>query len=323
MTPTRFALVLTLAAGLPGLAGAQAVSVDPKLPAYQKASGVSGNLSSIGSDTLNNLMTLWAEGFRKEYPSVRIQIEGKGSSTAPPALIAGTAQLGPMSREMKPTEVDEFEKKYGYPPTAIRVAVDALAVYVNKDNPLAKLTLPQVDAIFSKSRRCGAPADLTSWKELGLTGPFATRPMSLYGRNSASGTYGYFKEHALCNGDYKDTVKEQPGSASVVQGVTADASGIGYSGIGYKTSGVKALDLATRDGQPYGRADASDVYAGKYPLARFLLIYVNRPPGRPMDPLVREFVRFVLSKPGQEIVVKDGYLPVLAEIEQAERKKLD
>jgi phosphate transport system substrate-binding protein len=323
MTPTRFALALVLGASLPGLAAAQTVTVDPKIPAYEKASGISGNLSSIGSDTLNNLMTLWGEGFQKQYPSVRIQIEGKGSSTAPPALIAGTAQVGPMSREMKPTEIDEFEKKYGYPPTGIRVAVDALAVYVNKDNPLEKLTLPQVDAIFSKSRRCGAPAGIASWKELGLTGAWATRPMSLYGRNSASGTYGYFKEHALCNGDYKDTVKEQPGSASVVQGVTADASGIGYSGIGYKTSGVKALDLATKDGQPYGKADPADVYGGKYPLARFLLVYVNRPPGRPMDPMVREFVRFALSKEGQEIVVKDGYLPVLGDIEQTEMKKLD
>lgn len=322
MTPTRFALVLALTA-VPALARAQTATVDPKIPAYQQASGISGSLSSVGSDTLNNLMTLWAEGFRKEYPSVRIQIEGKGSSTAPPALIAGTAQLGPMSREMKPTEIDEFEKKYGYPPTAIKVAVDALAVYVNKDNPLEKLTLPQVDAIFSKGRRCGAPAEITSWKELGLTGPWATRPLSLYGRNSASGTYGYFKEHALCNGDYKDTVKEQPGSASVVQGVTTDASGIGYSGIGYKTSGVKTLDLATKEGEPFGKADASDVYAGKYPLSRFLLIYVNRPPDRPMDPLVREFIRFVLSKPGQEIVVKDGYLPVLPDIEQTEMKKLD
>lgn len=323
MIPNRFALVLAVAAALPALAAAQTATIDPAIPAYQKVSGISGNLSSIGSDTLNNLMTLWAEGFQKTYPSVRIQIEGKGSSTAPPALIAGAAQLGPMSREMKPTEIDAFEKKYGYPPTEIRVAVDALAVYVNKDNPLERLTLAQVDAIFSKSRRCGAPADIVAWKELGLTGAWVTRPLSLYGRNSASGTYGYFKEHALCNGDYKDTVKEQPGSASVVQGVTADASGIGYSGIGYKTSGVKALALAAREGEPYGNAEPADVYGGRYPLARFLLIYLNRPPGRPMDPLVRELIRFVLSKQGQEIVVKDGYLPVLGEIERAEMKKLD
>jgi phosphate transport system substrate-binding protein len=326
----RIVRALALSAGAvlavavqPDPAAAQAVKVDPELPAYQKSSGISGNVNSIGSDTLNNLMTLWAEGFQKQYPNVKIQIEGKGSSTAPPALITGTAQLGPMSREMKPSEIDDFEKKYGYEPTDVRVSIDALAVYVNKDNPLEKLTLPQVDAIFSKTRRCGFASDLASWKDLGLTGPWATRPMSLYGRNSASGTYGYFKEHALCNGDYRDTVKEQPGSASVVQGVTSDVNGIGYSGIGYKTSGVKALDLAPKDGAPFGKADPADVYAGKYPLARFLHVYVNKAPGKPLDPLVREFMRFVLSREGQEVVVKDGYLPISHEVVQQERAKLD
>jgi len=268
-------------------------------------------------------MGYWAEGFQKQYPNVKIQIEGKGSSTAPPALIAGTAQLGPMSREMKPSEADEFEKKYGYPPTVVRVAIDALAVYVNKDNPLTQLTLPQVDAVFSKARRCGAPADITTWGELGLAGAWSPRAISIYGRNSASGTYGYFKEHALCNGDYKDSVKEQPGSASVVQGVTEDRNGIGYSGIGYKTSGVKALDLAVKEGSPFGRAIAEDVYGGKYPLSRFLFIYVNRAPNKPLDPLVREFLRFVLSQEGQQLVVKAGYLPIAHDITQQERARLE
>jgi len=216
----RLALALALAVATPAAAGP--VAVDAAIPAYSKTSGISGNLDSIGSDTLNNLMTFWSEGFRREYPNVRIQIEGKGSSTAPPALIAGTAQLGPMSRSMKSTELDAFEAKFGYPPTQIRVAVDALAVYLHKDNPIEKLTLEQVDAVFSKTRRCGAPAAFTTWGELGLSGPWASKPIRLYGRNSASGTYGYFKDVALCKGDYEDTVKEQPGSASVVQGVTED-----------------------------------------------------------------------------------------------------
>ncbi|RIL01657.1 MAG: phosphate-binding protein [Proteobacteria bacterium] len=321
---SRLVLSLVVACGLlPRLAAAQAVQVDPAIPAYQVVSGVAGNLNSIGSDTLNNLMTLWAEAFRGKYPNVRVQIEGKGSSTAPPALIDGTAQIGPMSREMKPSEIDAFEKKFGYPPTAYRVAVDALAVYVNKDNPLGQLTMPQVDAIFSKTRRCGAPAALESWAQLGVTGMLASRRISLYGRNSASGTYGYFKEHALCGGDFRDDVKEQPGSASVVQGVTEDTFAIGYSGIGYKTSSVKALELAAKDGAPYAKAEPSDVYAGKYPLARFLMVYVNQAPGRPLDPLVREFVRMVLSKEGQEVVVKDGYLPLTQAIYQQEHDKLE
>jgi phosphate transport system substrate-binding protein len=305
-----------LAAATSGVtaARAEAIKVDAAVPAYARTSGISGTLSSIGSDTLNNLMTLWAEDFRKVYPSVRVQIEGKGSSTAPPALIAGTAQLGPMSRAMKSSEVDEFEKRFGYKPTAVRVAVDALAVYVNKDNPLEQLTLPQVDAIFSKTRSGGQPADVTTWGQLGLNGAWSARPISLYGRNSASGTYGYFKEHALFNGDFKDTVKEQPGSASVVQGVTEDRAGIGYSGIGYKTSGVKALALATKDGAAYFPATAEAVYAGQYPLARFLYVYVNKAPNRSLDPLIDQFLTFVLSRQGQEVVVKDGYLPLPASL---------
>lgn len=299
------------------------VEVDPQIPAYDKTSGISGNLNSIGSDTLNNLMTFWSEGFRKEYPSVRIQVEGKGSSTAPPALIEGTAQLGPMSRAMKNTELDAFEKEFGYPPTQIRVAVDALAVYLHKDNPLDRMTLEQVDAVFSKTRRCGANQQAETWGDLGLDGAWASKPVRLYGRNSASGTYGYFKKVALCKGDFRDSVKEQPGSASVVQGVTEDDYGIGYSGIGYRTSGVKAVALAKKEGDAYGTVDPADVYAGKYPLARFLYVYVNKPPNSPADPLVREFVRFVLSQEGQEIVVKDGYLPVANRIVEEELAKLD
>ena len=243
-------------------------------------SGIAGNLSAIGSDTLNNVMSNWAEGFRKEYPSVQVQVEGKGSSTAPPALIAGTAQLAPMSREMKADELDAFEKKFGYPPTLIRVAIDALAVYVQKDNPLDKATLTQVDAVFSKARRCGGPSSIENWGDLGVKGALAAQPIRLYGRNSASGTYGYFKEVALCGGDYRDTVKEQPGSSAVVQGVTEDKQGMGYSGIGYKTAGVKTLSIAKDANSPYSATDPEEVYAGKYPLARFLYVYVNRAPGR-------------------------------------------
>jgi phosphate transport system substrate-binding protein len=308
--------------GAPHPAQAQAVKVDKSIRAYAKAGDVSGNLNSIGSDTLNNLMTLWAEAFQKQYPNVKIQIEGKGSSTAPPALISGTAQLGPMSRLMKPEEIDGFEKQYGYKPTQIRVAVDGLAVFVNKDNPLKELTMPQVDAIFSKTRKGGAAEDITTWGQLGLTGAWAAKPISLYGRNSASGTYGYFKEHALYKGDYKDTVKEQPGSAAVVQGITADKFAIGYSGIGYKTSDVKSLKLAAKDGGEFVSDDADNVYSGKYPLARFLYVYVNQAPDKPLAPLVKEFLAFVLSKEGQEIVIKDGYLPLLGKHVAEELPKL-
>jgi phosphate transport system substrate-binding protein len=320
-TPAPMAPAGGPSAAAPGSGGS--VAVDAGIAEYQPTSGISGNLSSVGSDTMNNLMTLWGETFSRFYPNVRLQVEGKGSSTAPPALIAGTAQFGPMSRPMKPTEIDAFEKKYGYKPTEIKTSFDALAVFVSRDNPLEKMTLAQADAVFSKTRRRGHPQDIGTWGGLGLAGDWASRPISLYGRNSASGTYGFFKEHVLQNGDYKDTVKEQPGSASVVQGITSDRYGIGYSGIGYKTSGVKVVALAEKEGGTFSSGSYEDVVKGTYPLARYLYLYVNRPPGKPLDPLVREFLKLVLGKQGQEVVVKDGYLPLTSQIVSDERRKLE
>ncbi len=317
--PSSTLAAILVAASLATASG-QALQVDPKLPAYQSVSGVSGNLNSIGSDTLNNLMTLWAEGFQAVYPNVRIQIEGKGSSTAPPALIEGTAQLGPMSRALKGTEIDAFEKKFGYKPTEIKVSIDALAVYVHKDNPVESLTMTQVDGAFSSTRKAGGPT-VERWGDLGMTGPWAARPLSLYGRNSASGTYGFFKDVSLRGGDFKATVKEQPGSSSVVQGISSDLAGIGYSGIGYMTSGVRALPLAGADGKAFGPSP-ENCLSGKYPMARFLYIYVNKKPGQPMDKLTAEFLRFVLAKEGQEVVVKDGYYPLPAAPAAAEAKKV-
>lgn len=299
------------------------VEVDKKIPEYKKVQGVGGNLDSIGSDTLNNLMTFWAESFREMYPNVHIQIEGKGSSTAPPALISGTAQLGPMSRMMKSTEVDEFEKKYGFKPTPVGVALDSLAIYVNKDNPLTEMSLPQADAVFSKTRSGGHTNDIKIWGELGLKDAWAELPLSVYGRNSASGTYAFFKETALFKGDYKDTVKEQPGSASVVMGVSEDKQGIGYSGIGYKTSGVKTLALAKEEGGKAFEPTYENVLSGDYPLGRMLYIYIAKNPKEPLSPVTKEFLRFVLSHAGQEVVVKDGYLPLTAKLVEKQIALLD
>lgn len=308
MKITQSLLVAASVAAFSLPARAEKLEVDPAIAAYTQTSGVTGNLNSIGSDTLNNLMTLWAEGFKKEYPNVNIQIEGKGSSTAPPALIEGTAQLGPMSRPMKGSEIDEFEKKFGYKPLEVPVAVDALAVFVNKDNPIKGLTMKQVDGIFSSSRKMGGE-DITTWGQVGLTGNWANKPMSLFGRNSASGTYGFFKDEALAKGDFKATVKEQPGSSAVVQGIATDLSAIGYSGIGYKTSDVRVVPLGESEGK-FVEANYENCLSGDYPLARFLYVYVNKKPGQPMDKLTQEFLKFVLSKQGQEVVIKDGYFPM-------------
>lgn len=297
--------------------------VDPNLPSYSKTGGVSGSLSSVGSDTLANLMTFWAEEFKKQYPNVAVQIQAAGSSTAPPALTEGTANFGPMSRPMKDQEIEAFEKKYGYKPTLVAVGIDALAVFVNKDNPIPGMTMAQVDAVFSSTRTCGASKDITKWGDLGLTGAWANRDLQLFGRNSVSGTYGYFKENALCKGDFKRHVNEQPGSASVVQSIAASLNGIGYSGIGYLTSSVKMVPLAKKAGDPFVEANAENALNGKYPLSRPLIMYVNKAPNRELAPLEREFIKLILSKQGQEIVVKDGYIPLPASMVQKTLEKLD
>lgn len=283
--------------------------LDPQLPVYAKTRGVSGNLSSVGSDTLANLMTLWAESFKRHYPNVNIQIQAAGSSTAPPALTEGTSNMGPMSRKMKDKELESFEKRYGYKPTAIPVAIDALAVFVHKDNPIKGMSIADVDAVFSNTRKCGSAKAVNRWSDLGVAGNLGQQTIQLYGRNSVSGTYGYFKKRALCKGDYKSNVNEQPGSASVVQSVSTSLNGIGYSGIGYKTSSVRAIALSKK-GTDYISATPEMAVSGKYPLSRFLYVYVNKAPNKPLSPLDREFIKMVLSKSGQQVVVKDGYIPL-------------
>ncbi len=296
--------------------------VDPALGDYEVSSGVSGNLSSIGSDTLANLMTLWAEEYKRFYPNVNIQIQAAGSSTAPPALTEGTSNLGPMSRMMKDKELASFEKRYGYKPTALPVAIDALAVFAHKDNPIQGLSIDQVDAIFSSTRKCGYADTVDTWGDLGLTGEWARKDVQLFGRNSVSGTYGYFKKKALCKGDYKSSVNEQPGSASVVQSITKSLNGIGYSGIGYKTTGVRALPIAKKGSTDYVEANADTAVAGKYPLARFLYVYVNKHPNKPLSPLEGEFIKLVLSTQGQMVVVKDGYIPLPSSVAEKTLKNL-
>lgn len=309
------------AMAITALSSVATAQVDPNIPAYEKASGVSGNLSSVGSDTLANLMTLWAEDFKRNYPNVNIQIQAAGSSTAPPALTEGTSNLGPMSRKMKDKEREAFEKRFGYPPTAVPVAIDALAVFVNKDNPIKGLNIAEIDAVFSSTRKCGFDKDVTTWGDVGLEGALTDKSIQLFGRNSVSGTYGYFKKKALCKGDFKNNVNEQPGSASVVQGVSESVNGIGYSGIGYKTASVRALPLAKK-GSDYIEATPENAVSGAYPLSRFLYMYVNKAPNKALDPITAEFIKLIMSQQGQEVVVKDGYVPLPAAVVEKQFKEL-
>lgn len=315
MASTFRKLVVGLTATVAGASVLMAgPEIDSKLPTYRPISGVSGNIKSIGSDTMNNLMTLWGEEFKVFYPSARIEVEGKGSSTAPPALIQGQAQFGPMSRAMKSSEIDAFEQRFGYKPTALRTGIDALAVFVNKDNPLNEISIQQLTEVFSV-----AGEDMT-WGDLGVNDPaWATRPVSLYGRNSASGTYGYFKDVALQGNDYKASVKEQPGSSAVVQGIASDRYGMGYSGVGYATADVKMLRVSVDGGDAFG-PEAEYANSGEYPLARFLYVYINADPVKGLDPLRAEFVKLIFSKQGQEVVLKDGYFPVSATVAREDLK---
>ncbi len=291
--------------------------IDPELPEYTPTQGVFGTLKSVGSDTLNNLMTLWTQEFTNFYPSVKPEIEGKGSSTAPPALIEGQSQFGPMSRKMKSSEMDKFEQRFGYKPVAIRSVIDCLAVYVHKDCPLDAISLPQVAMVFSV-----AGSDMT-WGDLGVTdSTYANKPINLYGRNSASGTYGYFKKVALAKNDFKATVKEQPGSSAVVQAVATDRFSMGYSGIGYKTADVKVLKIAYDNGEEAFPPEAEYAYSGDYPIARFLYIYINFDARKALDPLRAEFIKLIFSQQGQEVVLNDGYFPITADIAREDLESL-
>ena len=303
-----------MTASVVGSMSVHADDLDSDLREYERASGISGNFSSEGSDTLNNLMALWAEEFNEFYPNVNIQIQGAGSSTAPAALTEGTANVGPMSREMRSSEIRSFEERHGYEPTKVPVAIDLLAVYVNQDNPIEGMSIPQVDAVFSDTRRCDHDEDITRWGQLGLEGNWENRSITLYSRNAVSGTYGYFQEHALCGGDFKASINEQPGSASVVQGVSESRNGIGYSGIGYITSQVRAIPLAQETGGEMFEPTGENAVSGDYPLARFLYVYVNKAPNEDLAPLDREFVKMMLSRQGQEVVNRDGFVPLPAAV---------
>ncbi|MGD8109725.1 PstS family phosphate ABC transporter substrate-binding protein [Vibrio sp. TRT 17S01] len=291
------------------------------LQSYQKVPGITGSISTVGSDTLAGMTTLWIEEFKQIYPSINGQVQASGSSTAPPALTEGTAQFGPMSRPMRNREIEAFEREQGYKPTALRIAIDAIGIFVHRDNPIEGLNFTQLDSIFSSTLRCGANHPVTTWSQLGLEYQWAKRSMQLFGRNSVSGTYGYFKTNALCGGDFKNSVNEQPGSASVVQSVASAINTIGYSGVGYQVTGVKLLPIA-RHGDAYIEATQDNILSGKYPLSRYLYVYVNKHPTKPLSPIEREFIRFIYSQEGQELVAKDGYVPISAEFAAQELKKV-
>ena len=300
------------------------LSLDPKLPDYVPQDKLTGRLRSVGSDTMDRLTQLWSDDFTKLHPQLRVFHEGKGSSNAPPALAEGLADVGPMSRPIKEDEVKMLNTRFGFNPTQVRVAVDALAVYVHPSNPIAQrgLTLAELDAIFSSNRKRGHPKDISTWGDLGLTGEWADRPVIVFSRNKASGTYGFFRDEALKKGDFKTTNREMVGSEAVVAGVAENPGAIGYSGIAYKNDKVFVAPLRVKDGAEAFLPEPEFAYSGQYPLARGLYLTFAVKPGAPLKALHRELVRYVFSRQGQQQVLHDGYFPLDAKAAADELAKL-
>jgi phosphate transport system substrate-binding protein len=302
--------------------------VDPTLASYVPERTLTGRLAVAGSETMQPLVARLAAEFRNRYPGIKVGIEGGGTNAAMTGFFQGLAQsrrgdgnvrghlgsnditLMASSREMTEAEVKSFIARYGYEPTAIPIAMDAVAVYVHKDNPVTGLTLEQVDALFSADRRRGLADDLKVWGQLGLTGEWTNAPVRMYGRNQKSGTRAFFQHHVLLDGGFKPSVKEEPGSATVVLDLSRDRFGIGYTGMGYQASAVRPLPIALKAGMPFVVPNAETTEDGSYPLRRFLYLYVNRDPKEPLDTVVEEFLTFINSREGQETVVRAGFYPL-------------
>ncbi|MGJ8681276.1 PstS family phosphate ABC transporter substrate-binding protein [Paraglaciecola sp.] len=283
--------------------------------------GASKNIVSFGSDTLANLMHFWSKEFHVQYPKIGFELHSEGSTTAVKMLFNNQADLGPMSRLMTSHEVSTFKQKFGYRPTPVKVAMDALVMYVNRDNPLDNISLAQIDRMFSATQKCHFQPSIDSWQQLGLTGKWKNHPIELIGRNKISGTYGFFKRKALCNGEFKPNVSLQPGSTSLIQVISHTKFAIGFSGLGFKTSGVKALPLLSNDGEIVP-STAANVQNQTYPLARFLYIYINWPQSNPIPSKIQNFLRLVLSEKGQKVVTQDGYIPLSKSVRKEQLKML-
>ncbi|MFC4822341.1 PstS family phosphate ABC transporter substrate-binding protein [Dokdonella ginsengisoli] len=289
------------------------------------ADALTGRLTGVGSDTASALVARWADAFRAEHPRVQVQVQAAGSASAPTALVEGAADFGSMSRPMSETENAAFHARYGYDPTRVVVAHDAIAVFVHPENPLERITLAQLDAIYSADRRCGAAVPVREWRDLGVAADpaLAAARVLASGRNEASGTYEVFREGALCRGNYRADVVAWPGNGAVVATVATHREAIGYAGLGYVTGLVKPLALARGDGDEAVTPDRAAVTQGRYPLSRALYLYVNRPPGSALADLPAAFLAYALSDAGQALAQREGFTPLQANERAAQRALLE
>lgn len=313
---------------------ALAVAAQAGMPAYKPGTEVQGSLRCVGSDTIRILLEAWTQAYARLHPEASFEIESLGSATAPPALLAGKCDIAAMSRRMAEKEIAQFEQKYGYKPLDIHVSLDAEAVVVHPDNPVEGLTLKQLDGIFSSTHACGSK-DITRWNQVYLA-PGTQPKITLYGRNSKSGSYEFFRQKALCGGEFKDSVQQMPDSEDIEEAIENDISGIGYSGLGYRTDTVKVLAIARSEDSGYysyfvkkyqNNEDLEKrygwVYRGEYPLTRVLRLYVNKKPGEDLPAHLDDFLRFILSQQGQKLAHETGYIPLTTKMTQNERKKLE
>jgi phosphate transport system substrate-binding protein len=288
------------------------------LPPYESVVGLTGKITSIGESTTTNLVARVAAEFRRMYPDVTLQVIASPISIGPLALLEGRADLVPMSRPLTPEEIQNFTRKYGYPPLEIKVAADALAIYVDKGNPVPGLTLGQLDGIFSQTQRRGG-SSIETWGQTGLTGEWTDRRITLYGYGPEDGAHQIFQQQVLDGGVFRLSLRVEGGGSSIVQGVAADPGAIGFASIFFTCKRVRVVQIAGVDGRFYAPTE-ENVRSRRYPLSRFLYVCVNKPPRKPLGGPAVKFLRFLLSREGQQIVAAGGNIPLDAvTVEQGRR----
>lgn len=316
------ALALSGAARAPYEPLAEAQPAGTRQPASQRAAGAApdyikvheakGVIRSIGSSTVSGLVNAWADAFSKLHPGASVEVSGGGSSTATPALLNSACDIAPMSRPMNDAELAQFKQKFGYEPLRIVIAIDALAVFVHKDNPIEALSLTQLDAMFSATRkRGGSPVD--TWGDLGLTGEWAERPVQLFGFGDLTGGYALFRDLVLDGGEYSAAMKAEPGSSAIVSAAGAYRGAVGFASQYFATARTRMVPIIGDDGVPHEPTEATCI-EGSYPLARRLFIYVNKKPGEPLPPNTTEFLAYVLSRQGQATATELGMFALPPEL---------
>jgi phosphate transport system substrate-binding protein len=293
--------------------------------ACPKAAELAGGLTCVGSDSASSLVTRWATAFRMKHPQARIQMQASGSASAPLALTQGAADIGSMSRPMNTREEADFHARFGYAPTRLVIARDAIVVFVHPDNPVRRITIADLDAVYSSTLRCGAPAPIRRWLDLDakVQGILTMKSILAVGRDASSGTHELFRESALCGGEFRADVIAWPGNGAIVGTVAGNREAIGYAAVGYVNGLVRPLALARKHDDPGIMPDAKSVTDGSYPLARDLYFYVNRPPLRALADLPKAFIDYALSDEGQALVRQEGFVPLVADERRAQRSIID